>query len=135
MQTDSKIQLIKLLDIMMWANRVDRDEYSGQNSVYGKCLDAICEIVKTETGVNIRNCNWNLGGNASYFQDLEICIVNEKKRISRTIVVEKRTAPCTGYKAYFANDPEPYGVGDDRYDAIGDLILCTGKYEIEYKGT
>lgn len=82
LKADSKLRVQMLAEIMMWANNCGRDGYAGHDSVYGYCRDAIIEIVKQETHVNIRNCcDWNLGGNNSYLEDIEIAIDTERECI------------------------------------------------------
>lgn len=130
MHADSELYVAKLLDVMMWANRVGRDGYASHNSVYGMCQDAICEIVKTETGIDISKRDWNLGGNSSYLEDVQICIDNERKRLENTIIVEESHSPFHGYKAYFAISPQEYVLASEKNEAIGYLVKTYGRYEI-----
>jgi len=82
LKEDSKIRVQMLAEIMIWANICGHDGYAGHDSVYGCCRDAIIEIVKQETGVNIRNsCDWNMGGNNTYLEDIEIAIDTEREAI------------------------------------------------------
>ena len=66
-------QITMLAIIMLWANRGDGNgnaPFAGQRSVYGKCHDAVVEIVRYVTGLDISNRDWNLCDNKSWYWDI-----------------------------------------------------------------
>ena len=101
-QRDTASYLGKLLETMVWANNEGRNGYAGINSVYGKCRDAIVEIVERECNVNISEEDWNLGGNNSYLEDIEVCIENTRKKLENTIIIEQDGDDL--FTARFGND-------------------------------
>ena len=75
-----RIQVTKIVDVMLWANNCGKSGYAGMNSVYGGCSKALKSIINAECGSDIMDlidCSrngWNFGGNESYTVDVEVAV-------------------------------------------------------------
>jgi len=94
-----RITVNELCAMMMQMN--DRnDTNTAQSSTYGHLSNAIVAFVRNQTGVNILNnpsrYGWNLGGNNSYADDIQVVIdlVAKREELLTKADAMRRNAGC-----------------------------------------
>ena len=70
-----KASVQALLGCLMDMNARD-DRNADQRSTYGHIHDAVCDFVLNQTDISIRDVDWNLGGNATWSDDIQRAIFN-----------------------------------------------------------
>jgi len=73
LRPEDRDTVIMITSVMMEMNKMD-DRNSSQGSTYGHLHNALVSFVKNQTGLNISNVDWNLGGNATFADDIQAAL-------------------------------------------------------------
>jgi hypothetical protein len=79
---EDKKEVQVMMEVMMRMN--DRnDRNANQPGVFGHLWEAIATFVENQTGMDIRNEDWNYGGNATFADDVQAAIDSRAEREAR----------------------------------------------------